>query len=244
MRKPRITRKDMIFDGFAVSDYMIIERIERGSVIDVASFFKSIPGRNGQILMGNKRNAKTITVKGRLFPFGEEYHEVEKTASMIAARLYTDTPRELILRDSILTENAILDGPMAIERITDIAGITMNFVNPSGLKYGERHNAEIRSGESLTLFNEGTADADIYIYGKTSSVSAEILNVKTAERMKFNSLTINEAMTINTETKICTGTSIRKGMTFDSSWIRLHPGENTISFFGIEAHMEWRDTWM
>lgn len=244
MRKPRITRKDMIFDGFAVSDYLVIEKIERGSVIDVASFFKSIPGRNGQIMMGNKRNAKTITVKGRLFPFGAEYHEVEKTASLIASKLYTDTPKELILRDSILTEKAILDGAMAIERKFDIAEITMRFANLTGLKYGQKHSAEIKSGETLTLFNAGTEDADLYIHGETTNASAEIKNVKTAESMRFVALAMNEQITIDSEARICTGLTARKGLTFDSVWLKIHPGENIINATGLTATLEWRDTWM
>lgn len=242
MRKPVITRRDMIYNGFTISDYMVIERIERGSVIDIASFFSETPGKNGQQFLGSKRGAKQINVEGRIF--GHEWQEIEKTASMIASKIHLKKPAELKLRDSILTDLAILDGSMGIVRVKNTALIKMTFTNPSGLRYGDAYKVNVASGQTVELFNGGTEDADLLISGSISQTTAEIMNVDTGERMGFVDLKTGEQIKLNSFEMSCIGESARKGMALDAAWVKLHPGGNRIKITGLNIAIEWRDTWM
>lgn len=242
IRKPLITRQDLTFNDFLISNYMVIESIERNSVIGVTNYLSDIPSKTGQLLLGHKRNAKLITIYGRIY--GNSWFEIEKTASLIAAHLATNEPKELKARDSLLTDLVIFDGEMELTRKNNTAEIIINFINLSGLRYGDKHELILTPENTIKVYNTGTTNADLKITGSAISEKIIIENKSNQTTMQIINVTVNEKFELNSADKTCTGDSVRKGLTLTSDWINLLPGENEIYINGAEAKISWRDTWM
>lgn len=242
MKVPQISLKDFEFNHFAFSEYLVVEDIRRKQAIDVSNIWTEIPGNQGQLFLYNHLKGKRIEVTCRLL--WEKWLDLDMAVSFLASKLYTNEPKELFLRDSVLSEFAIVDGSVEAERHGNTLLLTITFINPTGLRYGQLLEQEFDKDTTLEIFNNGTTNADFIVKATIDGSTASIARADSTHRLKWQKLTKGELLEINTKYRTCKGKSARKGLTLDSRFFTLQSGVNNLEFKGLTGVVSWRNTWI
>lgn len=232
------TGNDMIFNDYNFSNDLYVENIRRPLLAPIENTLQQI-GRHGSKHVRARTGSKHIEVDVRIIRDNKGL--ATQLKELVAGRLVTHEPKKLILRDTSLWDMAILDGSIDYERWLYTGFSTLNFLNPSGISYGQRKELVVQNNGSFTY--QGSLDSKPIIritpnttnqlivelngeyleIRKNLSSSNTIVFGRIADQMEYQ-----EIVTID-------GVNAMPYLTVESDFVSIKPGMNQLKLTGAQS---------
>lgn len=223
---------DLIFNGQNFGDLLYVESVQRQLVGERKHNVLRIPGRPGFLHRSTEIGEKKIIVNVRIIE--TDRAAVMSKAHTIAGMLHTEVPAKLYTRGDTLYDLAVLDGNVDIEQLFSTGHCELEFINYSGLQYGEDVTRSFVSGAEFAIQGTYKTRGVFTVTFSSSATGLTLTNTTTGQLVKLTGNYIpGNVLTID-----CVNESVKLGANLvmshiDNSVTRffdLVPGRNAFTY--------------
>lgn len=217
------TAHDLIFNGHDFGDILYVESVERQLIGERKHRVIKIPGRAGYLVRASEIGEKKIKVLVRLIE--TDRATVMTKAHTLSGMLHAETPKALYTRGDTLYDMAVLDGEVDLEQLYHTGYCELEFINYSGLQYGEAVANGVVNGTPITVAGTYPARPIFTITFSANSAGVTISNTTTGKSIALTGNYVSgNVITIN-----CEDESVKLGSTL----IMSHINNATTRFFDL-----------
>lgn len=241
-------RYPVVFDGHELTKFFSVRWGVERPLPEWTPNLVTVPGRAGAILAGTR--AEPTTVSMELAYIDKSRTRRQEAARTLASWLAVDEAKPLVLGDEGgLYRMAVPSGSTQVDEYYNAEVIHLTFTCPDPILYGGEHSAVVPSGGSLDLKVGGTAPTWPVIYApmavKDSSIGCWRLTLDGIEQFDVPiAATTVTPVRADCERRVLTVGNTLTVLTPSCAWMRLTPGEHTITMTGAgNATITWRDRW-
>lgn len=232
----------MIYDGKDLSR-IVRANVSKSILPEVSMDSVEVPGRPGQAFAGVRLGMRELTVamRLRLMPDGD----VPAAHRELAAALYKDSPRKLVLPDDPgRYYMAVMTGPSDLDNLWYTGGAEVTFTCPDPIIYGAERRCELpgtaRVGGTFETYPTVTARP-------AKGSSWRVTNRSTGEYVELvYDFKGTEEVTVDTEGMHCEidGTGADRYVSVYSDFFALAPGKVEVTLSSGTGEMRWDEKWL
>ena len=254
------------FDGHLLSEYNIVVEKIVDRLPDVREELAENNGRHGSSVRSLRMMPRDISLECRLFTSmvtvadkdGDmgDWYDYDGAMSFVASCLYTDTDRELVLRNHpgqyyMAHFKSVDEG----DRDDQSAGFTLNFVASDPLRYETYERVLVVQRSTTAQFDVGGSDeaklrievsgvsnsrAFVYMYHQETGSKYALALYGKADTSVVTYDCVNHVATLGT---YGAEDARRTGLYMGSQWPVLMPGRWTVQSESGTATLTWRQSW-
>lgn len=155
-----------VFNGKKLNDLVVIEKITRTLVPPSEVQAYAVPGSHGQVFSNSRYGVRRISVDIRIVE--ETYEQALEVQLVLASRLYSEKPAELVLNDIDYSNFALLTSEVELENVYDTLQGTLEFTCYDPFNYGE----------TIEVLVEESGVSGIYLGGPGTPIGFRIENTE------------------------------------------------------------------
>lgn len=231
---------DFLFNGVNLSRYGKVETIER-TLLPPRSYSRE----SGKGTL--EQDIRSVSVTFRVIAGSRQ--QLTEYLSDLAAILYQDRPCPMQLRDLPRRyEDVILTRCTYDKDKSQISAlVSMDFVNPSGVYYGEERSALVGQDGRLVIDSLGNTDSYPVITGVLKGQAPLTIQYGKGKIFRLTRA-ISGALTLDSRDETCLiGVKNQLNLVpLTDDFVSLHSGRNELSFSAdLDAiEVRWRDRWI
>ena len=234
----------LIFDGHNLEDLFFCGNPDI-VLTNPAPVLNEVGGRDGAVVRSTRLAAKSI--KFDVTALGNS-QERATALSALAGWLNVDGPVRLYLPDT--SDHYYLVVPYNSQQIKpyiDGGTVTLEFMAVEPAAYGETKTATVPSGGNVSINIGGNYPTFLSGNGSVKrGTNFYTITADTGEKLEIPADTTAKAVVFNCEDRTLTVAGVNTLPSVDSDWLRLAPGEHTITNSqGTNAiTIKWTERWL